>query len=363
MKIKNFDMSVVEKYKMFCLLDKIPSHVEQIDILVKTADGYQPVDFVDVFKTEDDFLFAAWNHPFKYLPLQSLLAKSGSAEQVVNLYSVERILEFFNKSKDSFSGVFTFTDSVLLDSGDWRCERGYYATKGFYPDIINPVANSFEEVKFYEPFLCVPGVGNIVYIERNNVSSLAQEKLNNSHYPTTAKTLQEILRLVYEWYILFEFPFFSTDKPATVARHYFNFLNLSSSEIEVLARLPYMQVSNYFLGSTSARKAPEQYPELSKEVFDIVLSRMSCSSLSWILSGSSVVDDVYLKEIEELELGIRRFKDYYGVPHFVDLNDESMSEYALSRRPLEQSYIHSQIRNFKNKTRMLKIAAGNENLI
>ena len=363
MKTKNFELDVLGTHKAFFLLDKLPKFAEDVTAQIMTPGGYQEVDFVDFFKMADGSIVAAWKHPMQKLGLQNLVAFSGDNQQVLNLYPVERVLGVLNKPLDSVNGVFYFSPSREVVGADWRCDRGVYGVRSFEDDFGTPVISDLSEIVVYESFLSVAGVGHIFYIEFTHEERVLSEKFNNLVVPAAGRTLQEILRLVWEWSALAGEPFNANDNAALIAANYLQSLVLSDTEKQHLASLPPMHIHRFLSGAEDARRRPSELRETDQASIDIVVDRMAASSLSFLVSRHPelwALDEVLVRENIELEEGMSRFRQYYDIPTHVGLEDEqSVQDYASILRPKEEAYIHNQLNNFRNKSHVLRaVAAG-----
>lgn len=330
-----FSVDILSTHRGFFILDQLPKSATEVDVWIQTPAGNESVDFVDVFVLADGTLLAAWKHPFQKLPLHNLIVFCNGVVQVLNLYLLERIIDVYDRPLDAQIGTFSFTKSVPVDGGDWRCDRGMYGAKAFTQENIDRVFSEANEIVIYEPFMCLNGVAHLIYVEAKNKTQIADDKVNNSVVPVTGRTLQETLRLIYEWSVLADEPFNSTDEAAVAAKAFLNNLGFTAEERATLASLNPMQISNYLAGSETARVRPSTIPSLDEAVKTMVFKRMACSSLSKLLALHNIPlpDGVYQREVQELEAGLQRFNDYYT---------ESVST-------MEKAFFDNQVRFFRNK--------------
>ena len=363
--VTQFSIKALETYKTFFLLDKLDKNQEEVEILVQTPTGLEAVDFVEVFSMKDGSLLAGWQHPFQKMALHNLIASANGKSQILNLYPVERIIDIYDSpldidSTDNNLWSFSFASSAPVDGGDWRCDRGMYGPRMFPEEDVNRVISDLGEIIVYEPFLCINSIGHLVYISGKNKRDLAIEKLNNSFHPTTALTLQETLRLIYEWSQLAGEPFNSQDDVAVLSEQFINSLNLTDEELLTLSQLPNMQIANFLTGSEAARTRPDNPPVLSQSIKDLIFNRMATTSLSFITARNPGIwdfEEIYNKEIESLNQGEARFRSYYGVPNNEPLDTESKAgEYARANTTNQEGYIHNQLRGFKNKKIVMNMA-------
>lgn len=357
MKVQQFSLDVLSSHKMFFLLNHLPKNSKEVDIWIQTPVGYESVDFVDVFSMADGSLLAAWTHPLQKLGLQNLVAFADGETQILNLYPIERIWDIYDRPIDAKSGTFNFTASHLIENADWRCDRGYYGARAFAGEVSKPVISSLDEVVVYESFLSVAGVGHLIYLESTNKQDFAEEKLNNSVIPATGRTLQEVLRLIYEWSILDNEPFNSKDKAAIAAANYLKALKLTQFELDQIANLPEMQIAQFIKGSDSARTRPSNLSGMTDPIRDIIFSRMASSSLAFIVSRNPEIWDISEiidEEWKQIDAGIARFREYYGIPDYVSLTEtDRVADFAEIQAPKQVAYVHNQLRHFANKLSIL----------
>jgi hypothetical protein len=336
-----FTTDILSTHRGFFILDKLPKNATEVDVWIQTPTGNESVDFIDVFVLQNGTLLAAWVHPFLKLPLHNLTVFCDGAVQVLNLCPIERIIDIYDRPLDASLGTFSFAKSIPIDGGDWRCHRGMYGPWQFTDDNHQIVIDEVTQIVIYESLLNLNNAGYLVYVEATGKTQLANEKVNNSIAPVTGRTLQETMRLIYEWSVLAEDPFNSTDDAAVAAKTFLDFLGFTTEERTALASLPPMQISNYLAGSETARVRPSNIPALDNAIKTMVFKRMASSSLSALFKIHSIEDTYGLKELEQTELdaGIQRFEDYYSEP------------VSAANKP----FYDNQVRFFRNKQTVLNL--------
>ena len=339
--VQPFTTGILSTHRGFFILDQLPKNAQEVDVWTQTPAGVESVDFIDVFVLADGTLLAAWQHPFQKLPLHNLTVFCDGVTQLLNLYPLERIIDIYDRPLDSQLGTFSFTKSVPVDGGDWRCDRGMYGAKQFTDDNHGRVLDEVNQIVIYEPFLNANDTAHLIYLEAINKTQIAEEKVNNSIAPVTGRTLQETLRLIYEWSVLAQDPFNSQDDAAIAAQGFLNRLGFTAEERATLASLPPMQISNYLSGSETARVRPETIPALDDAIKTMVFKRMASSSLSALFKIHGIEDIYGLTALEQAELdaGIQRFNDYYSGPVSV----------------AEKPFYDNQVRFFANKQTVLNL--------
>jgi hypothetical protein len=143
-------------------------------------------------------------------------------------------------------------------------------------------------------------------------------------------------------------------------------MKLSDEEKTLLEAQTPMQVSNYIMGSTDARKRPEETSPTTDGLMKILFKRMSSSSLSALAQLHGIqwdIEELVRLEKELLLSGIFRFKQFYGIDESTDILDETEWE-AISETFVAsyQGYIKgmelfmlNQMRNFVNKNKVLDL--------
>lgn len=360
--VKPFNLEVLSTHKGFFLLDELPKHATEVDVWTLTPVGNESVDFVNIFSMADGSLLAAWEHPHQKTALHNLTVYCEGKTQILNLCLAERMINYYNRPVDSKLGTFQFAPSVPV-SGDWRCDNSMYGPTVFAEENIDTFLDELgagSELLVCETLLNINGTCHITYMEATNRSLLANEKLNNAIIPIVGRTFQELLRLIYEWSVLAKEPFNATDRCAIIADSFFSALSFTEEELQTIADLPQMQIGQFISGSESARQRPDNIPELSDEVENILWRRMGSSSLSFIVARNPSIwdfNEILKREEKELEYGITRFRSFYEIPEYVPLEENGRAvDFAEIVTPKHGGYIQTQLRGFKNKQSVLNKA-------
>lgn len=358
-----FSLSALSQYKCFYVLDKLPKHSSEVGVWIKTPTGIDPVDFVNVFSFPDGTLVAAWSDPLTSLVLHNVVAQTDGSTQVINLSSLERVIDIYNRPPDSTFGTFSFGASIPIQSGDWRCYRGMYGFWQFSNDNHDDeIVSEVSEILVFETLLNLNGVAHVVYVEATNKEQIAYQKINNSIAPASGRTLQELLRLIYEWDVVAREPFNSTDPPAVAAREFVDALGFTTEELAVLSQLHEMQIASYIQGNENARLRPDGIEPMSEDVRRMVFKRMSSMTLSALLTLHDLdFDDdvinktsVFEEEQRQLNIEVQRFRDYYRVGLDIPITDTyRVVKEALKTQPAYQALIHNQLRMLNNKRDVL----------
>lgn len=307
---------------------------------------------------QDGHLVVAFDHPFKHAANNCLFAKFGDVEEIVNLNCWERVFDFYDTPIHNVDdGIFVFCDSVAIGDPkvEWRCDNTMFGPKSYLTNLGKTVS-SLSRVLVYENLLSLHGVGYLMYLHLSNDEEQREEYKNNAEYPCVGFTLSELFKLLQEWSDSTEEPFNNTDEIALDAKRFLEAFKFDSSLVDNQVS---MQVVNYIGGSETARRRPEIIEPNKPELLNFIKKRMAASSLSELCvqyPGMWDVREVLVAEQQALNDGIKRFNDFYAIPEewTFDTPDKYVEHCELYFNPTIGSYVHNQIRLFKNKTELLK---------
>lgn len=362
--VSPFSTSVMASARLFFVLRTIDA--DQIEIVRRTPAGDDPFTDANVHRMDNGKLMVTINHPLKYSGNLVLIAKANSVEEIINLQTFERLIEFYDRQPDvdvSQLGVFVFCKSepIYDPSMEWRCDNTMYGARPYdTPSIKNPqLATSVDDLIVYEPILTVPAVGHLLYIHFKNDEALRRDFIDNAELPIGGFTLGEMFKVLHEWAIVANEPFNNTDPISANARAFLNAIGFDES---LVAGQVDMQVASYLRGSQNARLRPSNVAPTSPELFHFVRERMAFSSLSALsLVFPDLVNtkDILKEEQRQLHIGIQKFRDYYDIPLDVPITDEErVMTSALQSHPAYRAYIHNQLRMFRNKREVLNRVAN-----
>lgn len=348
-----FNIDVIKTHKLFYVLDNISE--SPVEFYRRTPAGDDLFTECDLFTMKNGQLLVAFGHPLKYSANLCLIAKQGSVEEVVNLTAWERVVDLYNTKIDNTDeGYFVFCDSKVVagENTEWRCDNTLYGPSGY----MGHVYKSIDDIREYETFIPLHGVGYLIYISLNNDTEIREKHKNNAEIPCSALTLSESFKLLYEWSQVTEEPFNNKQDIAVKASE---FLKTIGFTFDLVDNQVDMQVANYLKGSNSARLRPDGVQPNKPELVNFVQKRMAASSLSFL---SVLYPDIWdteellIAEEEELNFGIHRFKEYYQIPHdWSILERERIIEHCvLYYHETVGPYVHNQLRMFKNKKHILE---------
>ena len=284
METKPYNVNNFSYHKMFYMLDNITDN--SLKLFRRTPAGDEEYVAYDLHRMPDGKLLIAFNNYWMNPTIHSLVAKCGDKEEFVNMQPFERIAPYWNPGLDyNNKGVFIFANSkpIYVDPDDWRCDNTFYGPERYItPDgiFLYPQIKA-EEVVVYEPIININGIANLMYLSTSKEEYVKNYVVNKDIIPSSAVTLSEMFRLLTEWATLAESPFNSTDPIVLDAKEFLNQIGFDGS---LVADQTNMQVAQFFLGSTDARRRPTDVVETNQELLNFVKSKMAHMSLASLMS-------------------------------------------------------------------------------
>jgi hypothetical protein len=300
--VQPFTLEVIKTHKCFYLLRHITG-ASELQILHNTPAGHIDTDVADAFSMPNGKIIIAWKDPLTIGTMHNLLVIHESTTENVNLVSLERVIDIYDRPVDAQVGVFSFTNSdmIIAPSRDWRCDNGKFGPLPF----ANPegIFEAPSGIVVYEPIISINGVGHIVYVEGIGKQELANAYLNTDTRPVSGRTLWETLKLIREWAIVNQEPFNNTEAVAHKAKTFIDELKLTETEQDVIDQQIPMQIANYLMGNTNARQRPDGVLPITDDVKDLLFSRLasgSISALEYMNPGMWDLQELLEKENSEL---------------------------------------------------------------
>lgn len=306
--VQTFNLEVIKTHKCFYLLRHI-SNATELQIIHNTPAGHIDIEVVDAFAMPNGKIIIAWRNPLNIGPMHNLSVINGTTVENVNLVSLERVIDIYDRPVNAQTGTFIFTNSdmILAPSQDWRCDNGKFGPKPFQ-DV--KIIDQLSEILVYEPVLSANGVGHLIYIEGVAKQDVANQELSHGEMPTTGRTLWETLKLIREWAIVNQPPFNNTEAVAYKAHAFIGELKLSEQELAVIDQQIPMQIANYLMGNTNARQRPDGVLPITDDVKHLLFSRLascSVSALEYMNPGMWDLQELLNEEIKELAVDEFKF--------------------------------------------------------
>ena len=330
METQFYNINNLSNTKLFYILDSITN--DSVKLFRRTPAGDEEFNKHELRRMPDGRLLIAFHSYWANRTTHSLVAKCGSQEEFVNVQPFERIAPYWNTGT-SFDdkGVFCFVDSQPIHDpkDEWRCDTTSYGPQKYLGEDELPRLLFYElaQIKVYEPIISIGGVGNIIYLHRHDDENIRDSIVNAEEVPAFTVTLSEMFRLLTEWATLAEAPFNSTDLIVLDAKEFLNQIGFDGS---LVADQTNMQVAQYFLGNTDARRRPSDVVDNNQGLLRFVKSKMAHMSLANLLScypeygnlDTAIQFDIDSADQEFIHnLGIAKIEGDFSLDNYEDALD------------------------------------------
>ena len=286
METKFYNTNNLKQRKLFYMLDNIID--ESVKLFRRTPAGDEEFTSYDLHRMPDGKLLIAFHHYWGIQTIHSLIAICGNQEEHVNTQPFERIMLYWNLGNampTGEKGVFCFLDSQSIHDpkDEWRCDTTSYGPLKYLGvgEQRRVLLSELAQIKVYEPIISINGISSIVYMHRNDDDIVRNYVINAEEVPSFTVTLSEMFKLLTEWAVLADEPFNSTQDIVLDAKAFLNKINFDSS---LVADQTNMQIAQYLLGDTDARRRPYDVVETNQELLNFVKRKMAHMSLSSALS-------------------------------------------------------------------------------
>ena len=203
---------------------------------------------------------------------------------------------------DDEKGFFSFNPAQPITSS--RCDEGWWGPMSFHVvtdgacscgnidqndgmvEVCQSGVVSVDTVIFSCPFMSMPPIGFICYQELKD--TLAEDQLCVSHWNGNARTLQELLRLMWEWHnchtVLGD-----DSLIATIASQLWVGMNPPQDVVQWVDEvMPEGAVYRFLAGDPDARVRQSNIPQLSDEASHWLLTLVIDKPMSYGLTGSTI---------------------------------------------------------------------------
>jgi|LakMenEpi03Aug12_release.lakeMendotaPanAssembly.Ray.scaffolds.fasta_scaffold82011_3 hypothetical protein len=309
MEAKTYDINDLQNRRLFYMLDNITD--ESVRLFRRTPAGDEEYTHYSLHRMPDGKLLIAFFDHWSNPTIHSLIAKFNGQEEFVNIQPFERIMPYWNPTSDyENKGAFLFANSkpIYVDPNDWRCDNTFYGPERYVtPDgiFLYPQIKP-EQVVVYEPIININGIANLMFFSTTEESYTKNYAINEDIIPSTAITLSEMFRLITEWATLAEAPFNSTEPIVLDAKEFLNKIEFDSS---LVADQTNMQVAQFFLGNTDARRRPTDVVETNQDLLDFVKRKMAHMSLASLMSCYPEYGKIDAEIQFDIESAYKQFDD------------------------------------------------------
>jgi len=307
MKIKEFELSDINDYRLFYRLQKF-SWPDSFEIYHREVDGLQPFDDYMVLNISG-IMVVSIPDQFKHTGKYNLVATNGEKSEIINIHPFERVWNYYKLGHNGDNpGAFTFLNSLpAMDfERNWRCDHGFFGPEIFSDPTgasIIDVPSTLDGIIVYEPLLSINGVAHLVYAERTNKDN-RHNMLNNTYTPFASQTFGGAIKLITEWSDMANEPFNNDEDIAAKAKIFCDELAITK---DLVINQPDMQIYRYVKGEEYARQSPMPVM-FSEDLSTYLKTNMahSCFSSLLVLFPEISVDlDVVIeleKQIVEYDL-------------------------------------------------------------
>lgn len=290
----------------YYVLQTVGKNSNNIKISLNTIDG--EIEFTDfeLFKMLDGNTLVAINGISGLFSDFSMIAKDDESSEIINTQLFERIYKYYNQQAESKKGFFIFENSVPIPENGygWRCDRSRFGPQFFMKNDVDyePLFSNLSEIIACESILSVSKVGHIMYVHGIRDMDVESFHLEEYELPRAAKTLQELLKLITEWFEVSEEPWGNTESISVKAKEFINKLQFSNEFIEEIKNSQEdMQVVKFLKGDPNAKLQNENYGEITSIIDTEIKKKTSHYSLSHVLSlfpgCFDNIDEIYEKEL------------------------------------------------------------------
>ena len=310
MQATTYNINDLEHRKMFYMLDNITD--DSVKLFRRTPAGDEEFTHYSLHRMPDGKLLIAFYDYWSMHAVHSLVAKWNEIEELVNTQPFERIMPYWNPGLDyEDRGGFFFLNSkpIYTDVNDWRCDNTFYGPERYIAPGEEPLFGEFkvEDIIVYEPIINMNGTATLCFVHFKNDEHMRDYVVNADVIPSCGVTLSEMFRLLTEWATLAESPFNSTEPIVLDAKAFLDQIGFDGS---LVADQTNMQVAQYFLGNTDARRRPNDVVETNQALLDFVkrkMAHMSLASLLYCYPEYGSIDDEIKFDIESAD---KQFVDY-----------------------------------------------------
>jgi hypothetical protein len=312
MEAKTYNITDLQNRKLFYMLDNITD--ESVKLFRRTPAGDEEVDYYSLHRMPDGKLLIAFYDYWSIHAVHSLVAKCGDIEELVNTQPFERIMPYWNPGLDyEGRGGFFFLNSkpIYTDVNDWRCDNTFYGPERYIAPGDEPLFGEFkvDDIIVYEPVINMNGTATLCFVHFKNDEHMRDYVVNADVIPSCGVTLSEMFRLLIEWATLADEPFNSTEPIVLDAKEFLNQIGFDGS---LVADQTNMQVAQYFLGNTDARRRPADVVDTNQSLLDFVKLKMAHMSLANLLSCYPEYNDLDAEIQFDIESADKQFVDYLG---------------------------------------------------
>ena len=312
METTTYNINNLQNRKLFYMLDNITD--DSLQLFRRTPAGDEEFTQYSLHRMDDGKLLIAFYDYWSIHAIHSLVAKCEDTEELVNTQPFERIMPYWNPGLDyADRGGFFFLNSkpIYTDINDWRCDNTFYGPERYIAPGEQPFFSEFklEDIIVYEPIINMNGTATLCFLHFKNDEFMRDYVVNADVIPSCGVTLSEMFRLLTEWAALAEAPFNSTEPIVLDAKAFLNQIGFDSFLVNDQTN---MQVAQFFLGNTDARRRPTDVVDTNQGLLNFVKCKMAHMSLASLLSCYPEYGNLDAAIQFDIESADKQFVDYLG---------------------------------------------------
>lgn len=341
MNIQPFDLSVINEYKMFYMLKKFKTPIDDIELRFESFENYEVFEDCKLFEMNNNYILIAFNQTDLHMGKHNLVATDGIVTEVINLQNFERIYDHYDLGLENFGkGVFSFAESlpIINEQENWRCAFNVYGPRKYLGpnEEFTPIVDGASELVVYEPILSFNGFGYLLYIHRTNDDDIREKVINNDELPTSGVTLGELLKVLSEWSIVSKAPFNNSQKIATDAEKFLTAFDFDHSLVNYQSD---MQIAEYIKGNNNARVRPSGVKDTSNDIKIFIKHNIGYTTLACIVAlypDCWDISEIISSEEDKLKTAVEKAVDRH-IPGNTSLGIDDLED-IISHIPDSQFY-------------------------
>ena len=288
--ITDFNLDVLNRQRMFYMVQKDSSVLDFDAMHHKTPTGSETVNGFELHRMQNDMVLVSFPKELAQHSKYNFVIKgkdSPSDNEIVPLQFFQRIEHFYDVGVQNLDGGFMFYKSEVVEvaATPWRCDYQMYGPNRFFPaHQTGTFFRDINQIVTYEPIISVNSVGHIVFLHLRDDETISEEVFNNDYYPASARTLSEVVKQIVEWSDVSKPPFNNSDPIALAASQFLVDAGFDDELCDLVRenQVP-MQVAQFLMGSTTARRRPTGVEPIFPELDQFIRRNVSNLSLTAIL--------------------------------------------------------------------------------
>lgn len=331
--MKNISEIDVTKYTSYIYTD----FIDDFKIQVLKNSGYVDVeDGYDLFSIESGSIIAIKENAF--FGFHDIVLSQGGVLKHIELTPYEKFIDIFTENQEHGYTYYVFTKSEIVTSPytfiPGTTYRGYEANGPAFLrcDVGNYGSSAIETNKYPFNFINVFSALNysgLYHLSRYETSSIENVNKEQHMIYTMATTLSGLIKLIYEWSLMTDEPFNSTEDCATVAKNIIDNIDIPQDVLQdILDFQNPSHLAKYIETGEHQTVYPEEKREFVQSFKNYILKKCRYNSLNTLYkfhpSKPNIPEDILLNEISKCQESVYRFCNLNNLElDEINLNDIS----------------------------------------